>query len=80
MTTENTPNETTTTDNGESNRPDYIAKQYRVVRIEDGWRTRKERIGVAWKADNNAIVFRPSGAQVIEGDIYFYPIEDETAE
>ncbi len=79
MTTETTQNETTTADNVESNRPDYVAKQYRVVRIEDGWRTRKERIGVAWKAENNAVVFRPSGAQIIEGDIYFYPLEGEPA-
>lgn len=69
-----------TPDNGETNRPDYIAKQYRVIRIEDGWRTRKERVGVAFKNDNGSICFRPSGAQLIEGDIHFFPLEEPNSQ
>ncbi|MEW8626268.1 MAG: hypothetical protein AB2551_10990 [Candidatus Thiodiazotropha sp.] len=76
MTNENTQNQASKTENGETNRPDYIAKQYRVIRIEDGWRTRKERIGVVFKNDNGSMTFRPSGAQFIEGDVHFFPTEE----
>ena len=70
--TTNSVNETIGT-----NRPDYIAKQYRVVRIEDGWRTRKEHIGAVWKGEDGALGFRTSGAQIIEGDVYFYPFDPQ---
>lgn len=80
MTTETTQNENTTTDNGESNRPDYIARQYRVVRVEEGWKTRKELTGVAWKAKNGSIVFRLNGTQLIEGDVYLFPAEEALAD
>lgn len=69
--------ERTASENGEkANRPDYIAKQYRVIRIEDGWRTRKERIGVAFKNENGSLCFRPTGKQIIEGDVHFFPVEE----
>jgi len=61
MSTQTHINQTNPSGTGETKRPDYIAKQYRVIRIEDGWRTRKERIGVAFKNDNGSICFRPSG-------------------
>ncbi len=77
MSTENTQNNPSTSENSDSNQPDYIAMQYRVVRIEDGWRTRKERIGAAWKGDKNSVCFRPSGKQIIEGDVYLYPVETD---
>lgn len=78
MTNENTTNPQTTPEKtSETNRPDYIAKQYRMVRIEDGWRTRKERIGVAYRNENGSICFRPAGAQIIEGDIHFFPIDTD---
>ena len=73
MTTET---QTSTPKNGEDKRPDWIARQYRVIRIEDGWKTRKERIGVAFNREDGGICFRPTGQQVIEGDVYFYPYED----
>jgi len=59
----------------QNNQPDYIARQYRMVRTDNGWQTRKERIGVAWEGDNGFICFRPAGQQLIEGDVYFYPNE-----
>tara|TARA_R110002073_G_scaffold335499_2_gene527645 strand:- start:1054 stop:1320 length:267 start_codon:yes stop_codon:yes gene_type:complete len=63
-----------------TNTPDYIAMQYRMVRVESGWKTRKERIGVAFNnSSNNSICFRPSGQQVIEGDIYLFPYENNPA-
>ena len=77
MNNQNTQNQTS--DNGETKRPDYVAKQYRVVRIEDGWKTRKERIGVAWKTEKG-FTFRPSGVQLIEGDIHFFAFEEEASE
>jgi len=70
MTTENTINQSE--DNTQKNRPDYIAMQYRVVRVEDGWKTLKERIGAAWIDEKGVIFFRPVGKQVIEGDVYFF--------
>lgn len=76
MTDENTQNPKTSAAEGDRNRPDYVAKQYRVIRVEDGWRTRKERIGVAFKNSNGSICFRPTGKQVIEGDVHFFPLEE----
>ena len=77
MTTQNSQTQSTNADNGENNRPDFIAKQYRQVRIEDGGKTRKERIGVAWKGENGSICFRASGVQIIDGDIHLFPVEQE---
>ncbi|GJM04762.1 MAG: hypothetical protein DHS20C09_07530 [marine bacterium B5-7] len=62
-----------TTEN-ENNQPDYTAKQYRVIRVEDGWKSRAETIGAVWKTEKG-LMFRPSGKQIIENDMYFFPIE-----
>lgn len=77
MTEENTQNAAVNAENGENNQPDYIAKQYRVVRVEDGWKTRKERVGAAWKGANGDICFRPAGKQIFEGDVYLYPFDND---
>jgi len=66
-----------TEDNANTNQrehtgPGYIAKQYRRIRVEDGWKTLKERIGVGYVNDNGSICFRPSGAQLIEGDVHLF--------
>lgn len=53
--------------------PDYIAMQYREVKVADGWKTRKERVGAAFNNANGSICFRPTGRQVIENDIYLFP-------
>ena len=63
----------------ETKGPDYVAKQYRIIRVEDGWKLRKERIGVAWKGENGAITFRSNGVQVIEGDVHFFPTDSDYA-
>ena len=55
--------------------PDYIVMQYRQIRFEDGWRTRKERIGAAFNNANGSICLRLSGQQIIAGDIYLFPQE-----
>ncbi len=57
--------------------PDYIAMQYRQVRVDNGWRTRKERIGSAFNNVNGSICFRPAGQQIIESDIYLFPSNGE---
>lgn len=80
MATENLQTQSSGAENGETNRPDYIAKQYRQVRVEDGWKTRKERIGVAWKGENGAICFRASGIQIIDGDVHLFPVDEEAAQ
>lgn len=69
-------NEKENTENTETNRPDYIAKQYRVIATEDGYKTPKERIGVVYINENGSMCFRPSGAQLIESDVYFFPFEE----
>ena len=69
-----------TTDKAQANKPDYIAMQYRVVRIEDGLRTRKERIGAAFTNANGSICFRPSGRQIIDNDVYLFPNNDQSPE
>ena len=79
--TETASNTETTTANGETgaperNGPDYIAMQYREIRTQDGWKTRKERIGAAFRKEFGAICFRPAGQQIIEGDIYLFPVEN----
>ena len=79
MTDETKKDEKPAAENGDKNRPTYVAKQYRVVRVDDGWKTRKERIGVAFQNDNGSICFRPSGVQLIEGDVHFFPIEEDNA-
>lgn len=63
----------------ESTGPDYIAMQYRQVKMEDGWRTRKERIGAAFINANGSICFRPQGQQLIDNDVYLFPTNDEPA-
>lgn len=58
--------------------PDYIAMQYRPIQNEQGWKTRKERIGAAFcNASNGSICFRPAGRQIIEGDIYLFPSDNQ---
>ena len=66
---------TNSTQESDYQAPDFIAMQYRHVRLDDGWKTRKERIGAAYENDNGAICFRPAGRQVIENDIYLFPNE-----
>lgn len=69
----NYPQPTETNGNADINRPDYIAMQYRVVRNDKGWKTRKERIGAAFLNANGAICFRPAGQQIIDNDVYLFP-------
>lgn len=62
-----------TKEENETNQPDFIAKQYRVVALEEGYKTRAETIGAAWKTEKG-IMFRPSGKQIIENDVYLFPM------
>ena len=68
----NETQENVTQTENENNQPDYVAKQYRVIRVEDGWKTRAETIGAAWQTDKG-LMFRPSGQQIIENDVYLFP-------
>ena len=61
-------------------RPDYIVKQYRYVRVEDGLKLRKETVAVGWQNDNGSITIRPNGRQIIENDIYLFPTDKQDAE
>ena len=62
----------------DTNWPDYIAVQYRVVRVRNEWKTRKERIGAAFvNATTGAICLRPAGKQIVENDIYLFPLESD---
>lgn len=66
---------TTNADSQPSSAPDFIAIQYREVQSGDEWKTRKERIGAAFKNSNGSLCFRPAGQQVISNDIYLFPVE-----
>lgn len=59
--------------NGESNRPDFLIKQYRQLRTESGSKTRKETIGAIWRnAATGMLTIRFNGAQVISNDVFAY--------
>ena len=79
MTTDTQNQETTVEKDDKS--PDYIVKQYRYVRVEDGLRLRKDTVGVAWSnSKNGSITIRPNGKQIIENDLYLFAIEDRDSE
>lgn len=79
MSEENTQTTEQNVSENEKNQPDFIVKQYRIVRIEDGLKKRKEQIGAAWNGAKGEICVRLSGKQVVEGDIYLFPSQDEPA-
>ena len=65
----------------EDKRPDFIVRQYRYIRLEDGMKLRKETIGVCWlNHENGSITFRPNGRQIIEQDLYLFPTENKDAQ
>ncbi len=76
MTTQSDSTQSQSSEESSSSTPDHVAVQYRVITLEEGSKTRRERIGVAWNTDKG-ICFRPAGAQVIEGDVYLYPFESD---
>ncbi|MBO6655893.1 MAG: hypothetical protein JJ934_03315 [Pseudomonadales bacterium] len=61
----------------EGNKPEWIGKQYRIIRVENGLKTRKERIAVGWNRPDGSIALRFSGKQIVENDIYLYPAEND---
>ena len=58
-----------------ANKPDYVVKQYRQIKTADGWITRSDSIGSAWKASNDAICIRPAGVQVLTQDVYLFALD-----
>ncbi len=62
----------TQTENG--NRPDFVAKTSKGY----GRKARFERVGVAWKREDG-ICLRLIGTQVVNEDIYLFPIAEEAA-
>ncbi len=54
----------------QSNKPDWVVKGP-VIR---GQQSRLEQIGVAWNRQDDGIGLRLTGTQIIDGDIYLYPI------
>ena len=62
-------------DDRTANKPDYIVKQYRQIKTADGWITRSDSIGSAWKASNDAICIRPAGVQVLTQDVYLFALD-----
>lgn len=55
-----------------SNKPNWVVK----APIIRGQQSRLEQIGVAWNRKDGGIGLRPTGKQLIDGDIYLYPITD----
>ncbi len=73
MSTTNTNTQDTRTDNG--NQPDWVAKSPRG----QGRNQRLERIGVAWNRDDGGVCLRLVGTQIVNEDIYLYPLASEPA-
>lgn len=73
MSTTNTNTQDTRTDNG--NQPDWVAKSPRG----QGRNQRLERIGVAWNRDDGGVCLRLVGTQIVNEDIYLYPLASESA-
>ena len=73
MTTTNTSTQQARTDNG--NQPDWVAKSPRGI----GRNQRLERIGVAWNRDDGGLCLRLVGTQIVDEDIYLYPMSDDPA-
>tara|TARA_R110002167_G_scaffold186979_9_gene388128 strand:+ start:891 stop:1121 length:231 start_codon:yes stop_codon:yes gene_type:complete len=73
MTTTNTAAQDARTETG--NQPDWVAKSPRG----NGRNQRLERIGVAWNRDDGGICLRLAGTQIVNEDIYLYPLSDDPA-
>lgn len=69
-----------TTAEKEDKRPDFVVRQYRYIRLEDGMKLRKETIGGAWLNENGSITLRPNGRQIVEQDLYLFPTEAKEAQ
>lgn len=64
--------------NAEANTPDYVAKTYRTVMQESGMKTRKDRIGVAWKnSTDGSIAIKTNGVQIIDDYVYLFPYDND---
>lgn len=70
--------ETQTKDASRENgkKPDWVVKTPRST----GRNSRLERVGVAWNREDGGICARLVGKQVIDGDLYLYPITGEAAD
>jgi len=68
-------NQTKQTETENDNKPDWVVKAPRG----QARNSRLERIGVAWNRDDTGLCVRLVGTQLIDGDIYLYPIVDEAA-
>ena len=73
MSTTNTNTQDTRNDN--DNQPDWVAKSPRG----QGRNQRLERIGVAWNRDDGGVCLRLVGTQIVNEDIYLYPLASEPA-
>ncbi|MCP5366732.1 MAG: hypothetical protein H6907_10000 [Hyphomicrobiales bacterium] len=69
--TTTTQNPETRSDNG--NQPDWVAKSPRGT----GRNQRLERIGVAWTRDDGGLCLRLVGTQIVDEDIYLYPLNGD---
>lgn len=63
------------TQNENGNRPDFVAKTSKGY----GRKARFERVGVAWKREDG-ICLRLIGTQIVNEDIYLFPIAQDAAE
>lgn len=72
MTTENVTDDNQT-ETASDNKPDWIAKSPRGY----GRNQRLERVGVAWNREDGGIGVRLVGKQIVEGDIYLYPNQED---
>ena len=53
-------------------KPDWVAKSPRG----NGEKSRLERVGAGWSREDGGICVRLIGKQVIDNDLYLYPISE----
>ncbi|WP_424830900.1 hypothetical protein [Ruegeria sp.] len=64
-------NQTSKTEN--QNAPDWVVKTPKGF----GQKAKLERIGVAWnRANDGGICIRTVGTQIIENDVYLFPVQN----
>lgn len=55
-----------------SNQPDWVVKTPKGI----GRKQRLERIGAAWDREDGGICLRLIGTQIVNEDLYLFPIEN----
>ena len=58
----------------ENNKPDWTVKTPRGF----GHKKKLETVGAAWNREDGGICLRLIGKQLVQGDLYIYPLDNST--